>query len=67
MPEDLTLKETAVLKSIMADNGISIARLAETTGLSTSTIDRIIKSSKDKSFLARTGSTKQLKWRVSLK
>jgi len=43
MPEGLSLKETAVLKSIMTDNDISIARLAETIGLSTSTIDRIIK------------------------
>ena len=67
MPEGLSLKEPAVLKSIMADNGISIARLAETIGLSTSTIDRIIKSLKDKCILSRTGSTKQLNWEVNLK
>ncbi len=67
MPEGLSLKETAVLKSIMADNSISIARLAETIGLSPSTIDRIIKSLKDKCILSRTGSTKQLKWDVNLK
>lgn len=67
MPEGLSLKETAVLKSIMADNGISIARLAAITGLSTSTIDRIIKSLKTKCILSRTGSTKQLKWEVNLK
>ncbi|MCM1504397.1 MAG: Fic family protein [Muribaculum sp.] len=67
MPEGLSLKETAVLKSIMADNAISIARLAETIGLSTSTIDRIIKSLKNKCILSRTGSTKQLKWEVNLK
>ena len=64
MPEDLSLKETAVLKSIMADNSISIARLAETIGLSTSTIDRVIKSLKDKQILSRTGSTKHVKWIV---
>ncbi|WP_300879776.1 Lrp/AsnC family transcriptional regulator, partial [uncultured Duncaniella sp.] len=67
MPEDLSLKETAVLKSIMADNSISIARLAETIGLSTSTIDRIIKSLKNKCILSRTASTKQLKWEINLK
>ncbi len=67
MPEGLSLKETAVLKSIMADNSISIARLAETIGLSPSTIDRIIKSLKNKCILSRTGSTKQLKWDVNLK
>ncbi len=67
MPEGLSLKETAVLKSIMADNSISIARLAETIGLSPSTIDRIIKSLKDKCILSRTASTKQLKWDVNLK
>ncbi|GEM_PF-1768676 len=67
MPEGLSLKETAVLKSIMTDNDISIARLAETIGLSTSTIDRIIKSLKNKGILSRTGSTKQLKWEVNLK
>lgn len=64
MPEGLSLKETAVLKSIMADNGISIARLAETIGLSTSTIDRVIKSLKDRGILSRTGSTKQVRWIV---
>lgn len=67
LPEGLPLKEVAVLRLIMADTAISIAQLAYDTGLSTSTIDRVIKSLKDKGILSRTGSTKQLKWEVNLK
>ena len=63
--KSLSLKEAAVLKLIMVDNGISIAQLATTTGLSTSTIDRVIKSLKDKGLLSRIGSTKQVRWIVS--
>ena len=66
LPEGLSIKETAVLKAIMADTGISIAQLAATSGLSTSTIDRVIKSLKDKQILSRTGSTKQVKWLINL-
>ena len=66
LPEGLSLKERAVIKAIMADTGISIAQLAATTGLSTSTIDRVIKSLKDKQILFRTGSTKQVNWQVNL-
>lgn len=66
-PESLTLKEKAVLKSIMADRCISITQLAATTGLSTSTIDRVIKSLKEKGLLSRAGSTKRLQWIVITK
>lgn len=66
LPEGLSLKECAVLKAIIADTGISISQLAATTGLSTSTIDRVIKSLKEKHILLRTGSTKQVKWQVNL-
>lgn len=65
LSEGLSLKESAVLKSIMADNGISIARLATATGLSSSTIDRVIKSLKNRGILSRTGSTKQPCWIVA--
>ncbi len=65
IPEGLSIKEAAVLKHIIADNSISIARLAAATGLSTSTIDRVIKSLKDRGFLSRTGSTKHVMWQVS--
>lgn len=65
LPEGISIKETAVLKAIMADTGISIAQLAATSGLSTSTIDRVIKSLKDKQILSRTGSTKQVKWLIN--
>lgn len=50
----------------MADTGISIAQPAATTGLSTSTIDRVIKSLKDKQILSRAGSTKQVNWQINL-
>ncbi len=62
--EGLNMKETAVLKLIMANKSISIAELANKTDLSVRTIDRIIKSLKDKGFLTRIGSTRQLRWIV---
>ena len=64
IPDGLSMKEAAVLKHIMADNSISIAQLATNTGLSTSTIDRVIKSLKDRGLLSRTGSTKHVMWQV---
>lgn len=42
----------------------SIAQLSKSTCLSTSTIDRVIKSLKDKGLLSRAGSTKRLRWIV---
>lgn len=66
LPEGLSLKETAVLKLIISDTSISIDKLAKEIGLSTSTIDRIIKSLKNKGILSRIGSTKQLKWVIDL-
>lgn len=65
LPEGLSLKERAVLDAIKADNAISLSQLAATTGLSKSTIDRTIKSLKDKQILSREGSTKHLKWIIS--
>ena len=65
LPEGLSLKESAVLKAVMADIGISISKLSATTGLSASAIDRVIKSLKNKHILFRIGSTKQAKWRVN--
>lgn len=60
----LTIKETTVLNLIKSDAGISIANLAARTGLSVRTIDRTIKSLKDKGLLTRTGSTRQLRWEI---
>lgn len=64
IPDGLSLKETAVLKAIMADTSISVAQLSKSTCLSTSTIDRVIKSLKEKGLLSRAGSTKHLRWIV---
>lgn len=61
----LNLKEFAVLTLIKGNTSISVAELADKTGLSTRTIDRIIKSLKDKGILFRTGSTKQVKWQIN--
>ncbi len=61
----LNLKECAVLKLIKENTSISIAELADKTDLSARTIDRIIKSLKDKGILFRTGSTKQVKWQIN--
>ena len=65
LPEGLSLKETAVLKAIIANPSISIALLAVTTRLSTRTIDRVIKSLKARGILSRSGSTKQLQWQIN--
>ncbi|MCM1518689.1 MAG: Fic family protein [Pseudoflavonifractor sp.] len=66
LPEGLSMREAAVLKLIINDTGISIAQLAGKAGLSTSTVDRVIRSLKDKGILSRTGSTKQVRWVVSM-
>lgn len=66
LPDGLTMKETIVLRLIIANTNISIATLSAKTGFSVRTIDRVIKALKDKRFLSRTGSTKQLHWMVTL-
>ena len=63
----LNLKETAIIKSIMENRSISIAELADKIGLSARTVNRIIKSLKEKGVLSRTGSTKHVDWVINLK
>lgn len=62
----LNLKESAVLKLIMGNRSISVTELADKTNLSARTVDRIIKSLKEKGILSRTGSTKHVKWQINL-
>lgn len=62
----LNLKESAVLKLIMGNSSISVTELADKTNLSARTVDRIIKSLKEKGILSRTGSTKHVKWQINL-
>lgn len=62
----LSLKETAILKLIMGNTSISVSELADKTDLSTRTVDRIIKSLKEKRIISRTGSTKQVNWQINL-
>lgn len=64
-PEGLDIKEKAILELIIADTSISIPEIAEKTSISKRTINRIIKSLKDKGILARIGSTKQVKWQIN--
>lgn len=62
----LNLKESAVLKLIMGNRSISVTELADKTNLSARTVDRIIKSLKEKGILSRIGSTKHVKWLINL-
>lgn len=58
----LTIKEMAVIKLIAENNHISLKELASKPGLSKGTVDRIIKSLKEKGVLQRIGSKNNSTW-----
>lgn len=61
----LTIKEMAVVKLMAENNSISIKELASHPGLSKGTVDRIIKSLKEKGILKRTGSKNNSHWVIT--
>lgn len=61
----LSTSETAVLRIITDDRGISIDDIAKKVGVSKSTVDRAIRSLKAKGFLSRVGSTKRPHWVIA--
>jgi len=64
LPEQLTLKEMAIIKIIISDPQISIASLTTKTGLSRRTIDRTIATLKEKGLLTREGAKNDVTWIV---
>lgn len=61
----MSLKELAVVRLISSDSQISIAAIAAKTGMSRSTIDRIIAALKKKSILIREGAKNNATWKVN--
>lgn len=62
--DSLTGNENLVLKAISENPSITKAGISQTTGLNVSTIDRNIKSLKEKGFIKRIGSNKTGRWEV---
>lgn len=62
----LTIKEMAVIKMIAENNRISIKELAGKPGMSKGTVDRIIKSLKEKGVLQRVGAKNNSTWKIIL-
>ena len=58
----LTIKEMAVIRLIAENNHISLKELAGKPGLSKGTVDRVIKSLKEKGVLQRIGSKNNSTW-----
>ena len=63
----LTIKEMAVITLIAENNRISLKELAGKPGFSKGTIDRIIKSLKEKGVLQRIGSKNNSTWVILIK
>jgi len=62
--DNLSVKEKAIIEIIKSDNLITIDKIAELSKLSSRTIDRIIKSLKDKGMIERKGQKNNSKWIV---
>ena len=63
----LTIKEMAVIKLSAENNHISLKELAGNPGISKGTIDRIIKSLKEKGILQRLGAKNNSTWKINIK
>ncbi len=62
----LSLKEMAVIRQIQDNSNISITAIATNTHLSRSTIDRIIRTLKEKGLLTRTGAKNNATWVINI-
>ena len=60
----LTIKELAVIKFIMENDRVSLKEMASKPGMSKGTIDRIIKSLKEKGVLKRIGPKNNSRWEI---
>lgn len=61
----LSLKEMAVIRQIEVNPNISITAIAANTRLSKSTIDRVIRTLKEKGLLTRTGAKNNATWIIN--
>ncbi len=61
----LSLKEMAVIRQIQDNPNISITAIAANTRLSKSTIDRVIRSLKEKGLLTRVGAKNNATWLIN--
>ena len=59
---ELTDNEQLILNTIRLDNCVTMVKMAEQTGLSKATVERVVKSMKEKQLIVRVGSTKKGKW-----
>ena len=62
--QQISIKELAVLKLISENKHISIKELAQSPGLSKGTVDRLIKSLKEKGLLQRIGPKNNSTWQI---
>ena len=58
----LTDNEQLILNTIRLDNRVTMVKMAEQTGLSRATVERVVKAMKDKQIIGRVGSTKNGNW-----
>lgn len=58
----LTDNEQLILNTIRLDEHITMVKMAEQTGLSKATVERVVKAMKEKNIIGREGSTKKGKW-----
>ncbi len=66
LPTKLSLKEMAVIRQIHGNPNISIKAIAVNTQLSKSTIDRIVRSLKEKRLLTRIGAKNKATWVINI-
>ena len=59
---ELTDNEQLILNTIRLDEHITLVKMAEQTGLSKATVERVVKAMKEKNIIGREGSTKKGKW-----
>ena len=60
----LSMKEMAIVTLISQNNHITLKELAARPGMSKSTIDRIIKSLKEKGIVQRIGAKNKSVWHI---
>ena len=58
----LTDNEQLILNTIRLDNRVTMVKIAEQTGLSRATVERVVKAMKEKQIIWRVGSTKNGNW-----
>ena len=59
---NLTDNEQLILNTIRLDEHVTMVKMAEQTGMSKATVERVVKAMKEKNIIGREGSTKKGKW-----